>query len=203
MSDVMDETGGMIVEPTEMPARGGESSGSGSNTDEQGVHGTNGSSKEPSDQSAEAARTDEPSRKRGVRPYTRKVRPERMARESSERARNRAGSGPVDHPSNKPVRATTYRETARERKRRDPLRKELADLVDREKQLIEEVEHVRDAIGIATVRLEPLPGETTRMCFGKFDPSDFDCRSICPLRPECEIATEKRRPGADREGATA
>ena len=198
----MDGAGGVLVEPTEMPARGGESSGSASGTDEQGVQGADGSSMESSGLPAEPSSTDEPARRKGPRPYTRKVRPERTSKASSGSDRDRAGSGPVDHSSSKPVRATTYRETAKERKRRDPLRKELADLVDREKGLIEDLERTRDSIAIATMRLEPLPGETTRTCFGNFDSSDWDCRSICPLRPECELTTEKR-PGTGREGATA
>ena len=203
MSAAMDGAGGVVVEPTEMPARGGESSGDGTSGDEQGVQGADGSSKESSDLPAEPSSTDEPTRKKSPRPYTRRVRPERTGKAPSSTDRDRADSGLVDHSSGKPVRATTYRETAKERKRRDPLRKELADLVDREKRLTEEIERIRDAIGIATMRLEPLPGETTRPCFGNFDPADYDCRSICPLRPECEIATEKGRVGKAREGATA
>ena len=199
MSEVMDGTDG-IIEPTKKPARLGETNESGTSGDGQDVQRADGGSPDSKDQPMESPSTDQTAR-RTPRPYTRKVSPEPKQRESDRTGPD--GSDGIKTASSKPVRATTYRETAKERKRRDPLRKELADLVDREKGLIQDLERTRDSIAIATMRLEPLPGETTRICFGNFDLSDWDCRSICPLRPECEVTTEKRRPGADREGATA
>jgi hypothetical protein len=40
--------------------------------------------------------------------------------------------------------------------------------------------------------------EPMKKCYGRFDPGDFECASLCPLQPECEVETGCSSPSPER-----
>lgn len=80
------------------------------------------------------------------------------------------------------------KESPAERKRRDPLRTELAELQRKRDGFAEEVSQLDQQI-LRLLEKIGLPADGERLskaCFGRFDPHDFECTDLCPLRPECE-----------------
>lgn len=106
------------------------------------------------------------------------------------------------------------KETTEERERKDPLRKTLAELRAEREGLTAEVNRIEGQILQVLSKLgTPQADEPPlKKCFGRFDAGDFECTSLCPVQPECEVQSDAstvgtagsvQAPAASRETSEA
>ncbi len=76
-------------------------------------------------------------------------------------------------------------ESKEQRARKRPLRAKLEELKREESELSVRLAEIRAERGKVVSDIEADPEGHVRDCYGSFDPNDYDCASLCPLRVEC------------------
>ena len=96
------------------------------------------------------------------------------------------------------------KESAQEAKRKAPLRAKLTELQVKRDGFTAEVNSLDEEIlkVLAEIGTPQADRELIKKCFGRYDPDDFECTSLCPLQPECEVKA-RRSPIGEGEPVAA